>query len=442
MPKNTLADEVDERQPMMRVVVLGSGAMGLAAAFQAVRDGHDVTILEADIQAGGMAAHFDFGGVSIERFYHFICKTDYPTLELLVDLGIEDKLRWRETSMGIFAQGRLHDWGNPIALMRFPNMKLLDKLRYGLFAFISAKRNSWPSLEFRNAKEWITTWCGERVYKMHWEPLFQHKFYEYQNNISASWIWTRIRRIGRSRKNIMTEELGYLEGGTETLVKALVVAIEEAGGKILLGNPASRVVVENGKVTGVDTPRGIVPADRVISTVPTPFVSKLIPDLSNETKKKYDSIPNIGICCLVYKLKRSLSRHFWVNLVQPEIEIPGMIEFSNLREMEDTIVYIPYYMPTSNEKFSWPDEKLLAEAFVAMQAIQPALQETDILDKRLARLRYAQPICAPGFASMLPPVQTEIRGLQVADTCFYYPEDRGIAESVRLGRKMARDISK
>ena len=34
--------------------------------------------------------------------------------------------------------------------------------------------------------------------------------------------------------------------------------------------------------------------------------------------------------------------------------------------------------------------------------------------------------------------QTPIRGLQIADTCFYYPEDRGIAESVRLGRAMAR----
>ena len=55
----------------------------------------------------------------------------------------------------------------------------------------------------------------------------------------------------------------------------------------------------------------------------------------------------------------------------------------------------------------------------------------------VARLGYAQPICPPGFASTIPPVQTPIRGLQIADTCFYYPEDRGIAESVALGRRMA-----
>ena len=35
---------------------------------------------------------------------------------------------------------------------------------------------------------------------------------------------------------------------------------------------------------------------------------------------------------------------------------------------------------------------------------------------------------------------TPIARLQIVNTCFYYPEDRGIAESVRLGRDMARAI--
>jgi len=35
-------------------------------------------------------------------------------------------------------------------------------------------------------------------------------------------------------------------------------------------------------------------------------------------------------------------------------------------------------------------------------------------------------------------VQTPIEGLQIADAYFCYPEDRGIFESVRLGRVMAK----
>jgi protoporphyrinogen oxidase len=72
--------------------------------------------------------------------------------------------------------------------------------------------------------------------------------------------------------------------------------------------------------------------------------------------------------------------------------------------------------------------------------VNPALTSADIVATKVARLRYGQPICEPGFASKIPPVQTPIEGLQIADTCFYYPEDRGIAESVRLGREMAKAI--
>ena len=68
---------------MSRVIVIGAGAMGLAAAYHAVRRGHQVTVLEAAPEAGGMAAHFDLGGLSIERYYHFVCKADRPTFELM-----------------------------------------------------------------------------------------------------------------------------------------------------------------------------------------------------------------------------------------------------------------------------------------------------------------------------------------------------------------------
>ena len=69
--------------------------------------------------------------------------------------------------------------------------------------------------------------------------------------------------------------------------------------------------------------------------------------------------------------------------------------------------------------------------------INPHLVRADIIASCVARLRHAQPVCEPGFASKIPPVQTPILGLQVADTCFYYPEDRGISESARLGYEMA-----
>ena len=64
---------------MARVVVIGAGAMGLAAGYRAAKEGHSVDVVEAAPEPGGMAGHFDFGGLSLERFYHFACLSDHPT---------------------------------------------------------------------------------------------------------------------------------------------------------------------------------------------------------------------------------------------------------------------------------------------------------------------------------------------------------------------------
>lgn len=412
--------------------------MGLAAAFHAVKAGHTVDVLEAAPEPGGMAAHFDLAGLSIERFYHFVCKSDIATMELMDELGIRSLLHWKNTSMGIFTGGRLRDWGNPVALLKFHELSLLSRLRYGLFAFLSVRRERWDAIETESAHSWITRWCGDEVYDRLWSPLFRLKFHQYAENISAAWIWTRIKRIGRSRKSMMQEELGYIEGGSQTLVDSLCSAILKAGGRIRTHCPALRVIVEGGKVTGVKTPQGVVPADAVISTVPTPLISAMVPDLPADWKARYESIVNMGICCLVFKLKRSISPHFWVNVSEADIDVPGIIEFSNLRSVgSESVVYVPAYMPNDHVKFKWTDRELLDEAFAYLQRMNPELTEADIVASHVARLRHAQPVCEPGFAAKIPPIQTPIMGLQIADTCFYYPEDRGISESVRVGREMA-----
>jgi protoporphyrinogen oxidase len=426
---------------MSRIVVLGAGPMGLAAAQRAVTLGHEVDLIEADSKVGGMAAHFDFSGTSIERFYHFVCKSDAPTFALMEELGIADRMRWVDTSMAYFTGNRLHKWGDPLSLLRYPHLTLIEKFRTGLQMFLTTRANNFDRIEHLTSRQWIERGSGKSVYDKMWRRLQDLKFYEFADEVSASWIATRIRRIGNSRRSIFQEQLGYIEGGSETLVEAIAADITAKGGRIHLRTPAERVVVAGGRVTAVRAGGRDVPADAVLSTVPIPLVNQLVPDLPQDWRDKYAAIRNIGVVCLLFKLRRSVTPHFWVNIVSDDIDIPGIIEFSNLRPVGETIVYVPYYMPVTQPKWNWTDRQFIDEAFGYIKRINPAIGDDDLIDAKVGRLRYAQPICEPHFRDRLPPVQTPVGGLQIADTCYYYPEDRGVAESIRLGRRMAEDVA-
>ncbi len=421
-----------------RIAVLGAGPMGLAVAYQLTRDGHHPVVFEADDRVGGMTAVFDFNGIDIERFYHFHCISDSGFLNMLDELGISDQMHWVETRMGYFYQEKLHPWGNPIALLKFPGLSFVAKFRYGLHAFLATKRKDWRPLDNEEATSWIRRWVGEEAFEVLWRKLFDYKFYDHAYGLSAAWIWSRIRRIGTSRYNLFREKLGYLEGGSHTLLEALKANIEQNGGEIHLSSPVSRVVMEEGAVKGIQQGETFHAFDKVISTIPLPYVPRLMPDLPPNILQAYQALKNIAVVCVIAKLKKKVTENFWLNTNDPDMDIPGLVEYTNLRPLENHIVYVPFYMPAEHPKFQEPDSVFLEKVRRYLRKINPELTDDDFIELRASRYRFAQPICEPGHLDRLPPVALPVNGLWVADTSYYYPEDRGISQSIDFGRDMAR----
>jgi protoporphyrinogen oxidase len=421
-----------------RIAVLGAGPMGLAVAYQLALDGHHPIVFEADDRVGGMTACFDFNGMAIERYYHFHCISDHAFLAVLDELGLADRMRWVETKMGYWYQNQLQPWGNPMALLKFKGLSYVAKFRYGLHAFLATKRVNWQPLDHVEATGWIRRWVGAEAYEVLWRKLFDYKFYDYATGLSAAWIWSRIRRIGRSRYSLFREKLGHLEGGSTTLLQALKTAIESQGGEVRLSSPVSKVVMEGGCVRGVEVQGQLHAFDKVISTVPLPYVPRLMPDLPADVLDQFRALKNIAVVCVIVKLRKAVTENFWLNTNDPDMDIPGLVEYSNLRPMAQHIVYVPFYMPGEHPKFAEPDQTFLDKVRRYLKKINPALTDDDFIDMRASRYRHAQPICDPGYLEKLPPVALPVKGLWVADTSYYYPEDRGISESIDFGRKMAK----
>ncbi len=421
-----------------KVAVLGAGPMGLAVAYQLIKDGKQPVVYEADNRVGGMTASFDFGGLPIERYYHFHCTSDTGFMRVLRELGLENKLHWVHTKMAYYYQGAVHPWGNPIALLRFSGLTLIEKIRAGLFLFLATKRSQWRDLDPLEATSWMKRWMGERTYDVLWRKLFDFKFYEYAEQLSAAWIWARIRRLGRSRYNLFQEKLGYVDGGSQVLMEAMAQFIRDRGGIIHLQTPVQKVAIEQGRVLGVHVEGGFHEYDSVISTIPLPYVPRLMPDLPPAVLEKFQAQKNVAVVCVIAKLRKRVSEYFWMNVNDADMDIPGIVEYTNLRPLDHHIVYVPYYMPAENPKFADSDEVFVRKVKSYLMAINRSLRETDFIDVRVNRYRFAQPICGPNFLQTLPPVALPVAGLWVADTSYYYPEDRGISESIDFGRKMAQ----
>ena len=422
-----------------RIAIIGGGPMGLGAAYYLGKQGVQVTVYEAGGCVGGMTASYDFDGVEIERFFHFICATDYDYFEILKELDLEDKLHWVNTRMGYFYNGKLSNWGDPISLLKFPGLSLIDKFRYGLKVLYCKGLKSFDELDKQSATHWLKGWLGERAYKVLWHPLMSLKFYEWQDLPSAAWIAARVQRVAQSRESLFKEKTGYLTGCSEILMKAMMQAIEKQGSTIHLNQPIKQVVIENNQVKGLNVGDSFHEYDLVISTTPIPYVSKMIPGLPKIDHEKLAKIKNVGVVCLMFKLDRAFSPYFWLNINSPGIEMPGIIEYTNLNPLNgrDHILYVPYYMPQTQSKYAWTNEQFYAEITAAFKKIRPDFDLSWIKAFHASRYFYAQPVCEPGYLSMLPPMKSSVEGLFMADTSYYYPQDRSITESLKTAKQLA-----
>ena len=428
-----------------KIAIIGAGPMGLATALYLAEDEHQVTVFEADDRIGGMSAQFNFDGLNIERYYHFVCKTDYVLFDYLQELELEDKLKWTSTKMGFYFKDKLFKWGTPSALLSFPGLTFIQKVRYALQVMYTKSINNWESLDKEYAHVWLKKWIGSDAYKVLWEPLFYYKFYEYAESLSAAWIGTRIKRVALSRKSIFEEQLGYLEGGSETVLNSVADKFKSLNGKIRLSTPVQEVVNEGNKVTGLKTKDGFEAFDAVISTAPVQYVPRLVPALPLDEKKKIEDIQNVAVACVILKLKLKFTENFWTNINADGIEIPGLIEYTNLRPMQQNgkdvhVLYAPFYMPKTHPKYSRDGAEFIKDTVAAMKKIRPDFRDSDIIAAMCHKYEFSQTVCTPGFFDKLPPIKSELEGLFYADTSYHYPEDRSITESFGVGERVAEEV--
>ncbi len=425
-----------------KIAVIGGGPMGLSVCHELTKMGFSPDLIEADDRLGGMAACFDFANQKIERYYHFHCTGDLAFQKKVKELGLENQLKWKNTKMGFFYKNKLYKWGSVASVLKFPKISLISRFRYLLHALRCLTIKDWNHLDKVSASFWLKKWLGKNGYRIFWMKLFKYKFFQYSDNISAAWIWSRIQRLGKSRR-FLKETLGYLKGGSDQLIESISNEIELLGGKIYLNSKVKSITPQNnggGKIIFKNKERVY---DLIISTIPLPLLGNIFQSGGVEKKicNLYFNCKSIACACVILNLKKPFSDNFWVNINDDRFKIPGVIEMSNLRPTLGSIVYIPFYMPTDTPDYQREDKDFINDAWQCLKQINTSLTDDDLMHSYCNRYIFAQPICETDHLSKLPPINP-FKNIFTVDTTIYYPDDRGISESIEYGEKLAKSIFK
>lgn len=400
-------------------------------------------VFEVEETLGGLASTFLLEGQHLERYYHFICRGDRSLLQLLEELELKHDVHWAHTTMGLVYQRRLYPLGEPWDLLTFPVLSWQDKLRFGWGVLRSRSINDWHDMENVPAARWLAQRFGSGAYPVVHEPLLTLKFGPYADKISAAWMWARIHRLARSRTGLLQREmLGYLDGGSQRLVDRLAQEITSRGGRILTKSPVSRISASDGRVRGVECNGRSWEFDQVLSTMAAPGLAKCTGGISGAGVQMSGEVEWIGVVCLLLRLKTPLSRHFWVNISDPNIPLAGVIEFTNLNPCPylggDSIAYVPRYMPCTDDTYSMESDDQYRQVVDYLKLLFPAFSDKQVREYHLFRDEYAQPICEIGFTQTVPAMKTPIAGLYAVDSSQLHPHDRTVSNSIDLGYEAAR----
>ena len=398
----------------MKIVILGGGLAGLAAAYK-LCSSNEVIILEKDSVLGGMAASYHIDDYYIEKYYHHIFKSDAAILQLIEELGLGGRLEWLRGSTGYFVDGKAYPMNTPFEILRFPPLSSADIVRLGMLVMRAKFIKDRAPYDNIKASDWIRKVAGNSVYENFFAPLLESKFGSNSSRVSAAWLLGRVQI--RSNRGKDGEKLGYMRGGFDLLVQAVENSIVRAGGTIRTNCPASKILIEDNSVRGVFAGSEMIECDAVISTA-APDVLDALTEKQLGIHDKLAGIHYQGTACALFGLKKRLMDDiYWLN-IKGDVPFGAVIEHTNflpLSDYKEHLVYATAYFQNESDPLWKQSEETVIESYIAgLESMFPNFSRDDVKWTRMYRRLDTAPVYETGYMSKVLKAKTDVKGLYLA----------------------------
>jgi len=415
-----------------KVIVIGGGASGVSAIINLLNAGFkNITLIEAEEYLGGLAYSFLREGKFFHTGYHQILESDKPLLNLLKLVGMLDKITWKKCANVIYYNGKIYDLTKLKDFIRFP-ISLLSKFRFVYFMLICYTKKNWSDLEHVSADEWITRLAGKEVLEKLFSPLFDIKFGLKPNEVSATWVGSRLGAKEASCR------FGCLPGKewTHELFESSRKYLEGRGVIIKTNTRVNKILHDANKITGVVLhDNKILEADIVLSTMSPIVLNKLI-ELNDAELNKISYIDSISTIISTNKTAQDV---YWLMLMSPREFSGGIFKLTDLNPTlgNNNEVILNFFTNVDHGSvLQKSDKELLTSYQNTYKRIYG--EDLEINWYKINRIPYVSAKYIKGYKN--PAVRTKFKGLYLTGNFMSYPSVTSTGTAIAAGTRSAEAI--
>ncbi len=273
-----------------KVIIVGAGIAGIAAAYFEAKKGNKVTLLETAKEPGGLLRS-DFNGKTYFDYgTHILPETGVAEIDdfLFGDFTDEDCLITKKIAAGNYYAGKLNE--NSC----YVNTKSLSEIDYQQCCHELLASRETDSV---NLSEFFTHRYGKTLFEKIFKPVIKKYLGEDPDNLDPKigyfFDMSRVLAFNQditdklNRIDDYNKILGHHErkegvckyyprnGGVGALIDRLVRKITSQGVKLITGTEIQTIDLNENNVSSLTTKSGKIDCDRVIWSVPLIFLANL-----------------------------------------------------------------------------------------------------------------------------------------------------------------------
>jgi squalene-associated FAD-dependent desaturase len=431
-----------------RVVVVGGGLAGMAAAAGLVQRGHEVTLVEARARLGGATFSFERDGLAVDNGQHVLlrCYTEYRAF--LDVLGVGDRIDMQDRfEVPVLAadgrRGRLRRNNLPAPLhlgATLAGYRMLtagDRARVLVAAgLLRTLDPADPKLDERSFADWLVR-HGQRPAAIEalWDLITVAALNTDAAHASLAlcamvFRTALLERADAADIGVPTLPLGELHGD------AAHRYLTGHGAKILLHTPV-RAIRPVGKGFEVALEGDSITADAVVVAAPPEATAAMLPDGALEHPERLAELGGAPIVNVHAVYDRQVTTDPFTAVVGSPVQ--WVFDRTAIAGL-DTGQYLAVSVSAAQRWIDTPTARLREEFLPELAMLFPAAATAEVTRFFVTRERRATFRQAPGSAALRPAARTALPGCVLAGawTATGWPDT--MEGAVRSGNEAVRAV--